>query len=573
VHPDLKDMETALTSDTSHNDLPKALTGISGLDAVTFGGIPAGRPTLICGSAGCGKTLFGMTFLVEGAMQFGEAGVLMSFEETSEDLAANVRSLGYDVDRLVADKQLVIDYVRIERSEIEQSGEYDLEGLFVRLGFAIDQIGAKRVVLDTLEALFAGLSDESTLRAELRRLFQWLKDKGVTAVITAERGEGQLTRHGLEEYVSDCVILLDNRVIDQVTTRRLRIVKYRGSAHGSNEYPFLIDTGGISVLPITTAGLGHSSSNEVVPSGVPGIDAMLGAGGFYKGSSILVSGTSGTGKTIIASQFADAACTRGETCLFFAFEESPDQIMRNVASVGIDLRRHVDAGLLRFVAARPSLYGLEMHLTLMYREVEQFIPDAVVLDPISAFYGPTSEIHAMLLRMVDLLKTKGTTGVFTNLTSLAHASDQTDVGLSSLMDTWIGLHDIEANGERNRGLYLLKSRGMSHSNQIREYLLTDDGVVLIKPYLGASGVLTGTARTMQEAREAADALVRRQDVARREREFRQRRAHAERQFAEAKAALDAEEEEIRILAEEASARETMLDEDRATISAVRGNAQ
>ncbi len=566
-------METALTSDTSHNDLPKALTGISGLDAVTFGGIPAGRPTLICGSAGCGKTLFGMTFLVEGAMQFGEAGVLMSFEETSEDLAANVRSLGYDVDRLVADKQLVIDYVRIERSEIEQSGEYDLEGLFVRLGFAIDQIGAKRVVLDTLEALFAGLSDESTLRAELRRLFQWLKDKGVTAVITAERGEGQLTRHGLEEYVSDCVILLDNRVIDQVTTRRLRIVKYRGSAHGSNEYPFLIDTGGISVLPITTAGLGHSSSNEVVPSGVPGIDAMLGAGGFYKGSSILVSGTSGTGKTIIASQFADAACTRGETCLFFAFEESPDQIMRNVASVGIDLRRHVDAGLLRFVAARPSLYGLEMHLTLMYREVEQFIPDAVVLDPISAFYGPTSEIHAMLLRMVDLLKTKGTTGVFTNLTSLAHASDQTDVGLSSLMDTWIGLHDIEANGERNRGLYLLKSRGMSHSNQIREYLLTDDGVVLIKPYLGASGVLTGTARTMQEAREAADALVRRQDVARREREFRQRRAHAERQFAEAKAALDAEEEEIRILAEEASARETMLDEDRATISAVRGNAQ
>lgn len=566
-------METVLTSEPSHSDLPKALTGISGLDAVTFGGIPAGRPTLICGSAGCGKTLFGMTFLVEGAVQFGEPGVLMSFEETAEDLAANVRSLGYDVDRLVADKQLVIDYVRIERSEIEQSGEYDLEGLFVRLGFAIDQIGAKRVVLDTLEALFAGLGDESTLRAELRRLFQWLKDRDVTAIITAERGEGQLTRHGLEEYVSDCVILLDNRVIDQVTTRRLRIVKYRGSAHGSNEYPFLIDTGGISVLPITTAGLGHRSSNEVVPSGVPGIDAMLGAGGFYKGSSILVSGTSGTGKTIIASQFADAACARGETCLFFAFEESPDQIMRNVASVGIDLRRHVDAGLLRFVAARPSLYGLEMHLTLMYREVEQFNPDAVVLDPISAFYGPTSEIHAMLLRMVDLLKTKGTTGVFTNLTSLAHASDQTDVGLSSLMDTWIGLHDIEANGERNRGLYLLKSRGMSHSNQIREYLLTDDGVVLIKPYLGASGVLTGTARTMQEAREAADALVRRQDVARREREFRQRRAHAERQFAEAKAALDAEEEEIRILAEEAIARETMLDEDRATISAVRGNAQ
>ena len=566
-------MDIALNNPSARTELPKALTGIAGLDAVTFGGFPAGRPTLICGLAGCGKTLFGMTFLVEGATQFGEPGVLMSFEETAEDLAANVNSLGYDVDQLVADKQIVIDYVRVERSEIEQSGEYDLEGLFVRLGFAIDQIGAKRVVLDTLEALFAGLGDESTLRSELRRLFQWLKDKGVTAVITAERGDGQLTRHGLEEYVSDCVILLDNRVIEQVSTRRLLIVKYRGSAHGSNEYPFLIDTGGISVLPITTAGLAHGSSNEVVPSGVAGIDAMLGAGGFYKGSSILVSGTSGTGKTIIASQFADAVCARGDTCLFFAFEESPEQIMRNVASVGIDLRRHVEAGLLRFVAARPSLYGLEMHLTLMHREVELFNPTAVVLDPISAFYGPTSEIHAMLLRMVDLLKAKGTTGVFTDLTSLALATDQTDVGLSSLMDTWIGLHDIEANGERNRGLYLLKSRGMSHSNQIREYLLTDNGVELIKPYLGSSGVLTGTARTLQEAREAADALVRRQDVERREREFRQRRAHAERQFAETKAALDAEEEELRILAEEARSREYALDEDRATISAVRGNAQ
>lgn len=562
-------MDTNL-NDAPHTELPKALTGIAGLDAVTFGGFPAGRPTLICGSAGCGKTLFGMTFLVEGATQFGEPGVLMSFEETAEDLAANVRSLGYDVDRLIAEKQLAIDYVRVERSEIEQSGEYDLEGLFVRLGYAIDQIGAKRVVLDTLEALFAGLGDETTLRSELRRLFQWLKDKGVTAVITAERGDGQLTRHGLEEYVSDCVILLDNRVIDQVTTRRLRIVKYRGSAHGSNEYPFLIDRGGISVLPITTAGLAHHSSNEVVPSGVPGIDAMLGAGGFYKGSSVLLSGTSGTGKTIIASQFADASCARGETCLYFAFEESPEQIIRNVASVGIDLRRHVESGLLRFVAARPSLYGLEMHLTLMYREVEQFDPVAVVLDPISAFYGPTSEIHAMLLRMVDLLKTKGTTGVFTNLTSLAHATDRTDVGLSSLMDTWIGLHDIEANGERNRGLYLLKSRGMNHSNQIREYLLTNDGVELIKPYVGTSGVLTGTARTQQEAREAADALIRKQDIDRREREFRQRRAQAERQFAETKAALDAEEEEIRILNDEAKLRESVLDEDRASVSVVRG---
>ncbi len=562
-----------MTSIASGGELPKAPTGIAGLDAITFGGFPAGRPTLLCGSAGCGKTLFGMTFLVEGVRRFGEAGVLMSFEETAEDLAANVRSLGYDVDTLIAEKKLAIDYVRVERSEIEQSGEYDLEGLFVRLGFAIDQVGAKRVVLDTLEALFAGLGDDGTLRAELRRLFQWLKDRGVTAVITAERGDGQLTRHGLEEYVSDCVILLDNRVIDQVTTRRLRVVKYRGSAHGSNEYPFLIDAGGISVLPITTAGLAHASSNDVVPSGVAGLDAMLGAGGYYKGSSVLISGTSGTGKTIVASQFADAVCGRGETCLFFAFEESPDQIMRNVASVGIDLRRHVDAGLLHFVAARPSLYGLEMHLTLMHRAVGQFEPDAVVLDPISAFYGPAGEVHAMLLRMVDLLKTQGTTGVFTNLTSVAGTGDQTDIGLSSLMDTWIGLHDIEANGERNRGLYLLKSRGMSHSNQIREYRLTSDGVQLIKPYLGPSGVLTGTARAVQEAQEAADALIRRQEIERRERDFAQRRAHAERQFAETRSALDAEAEEIRILADEARGREMLLQQDRAAVSAVRGTVR
>jgi circadian clock protein KaiC len=553
--------------------IPKAPTGIEGLDAVTLGGLPAGRPTLICGSAGCGKTLFGMTFLVKGATEYGEPGVLMSFEETAADLAANVASLGYDVEGLIAGKRLAIDHVRVERSEIEEAGEYDLEGLFVRLGFAIDQVGAKRVVLDTLEALFSSLPNEAVLRAELRRLFGWLKDRGVTAVITAERGEGQLTCHGLEEYVSDCVILLDNRVADQITTRRLRIVKYRGSAHGTNEYPFLIDEDGISVLPITAVGLAHASSNDVVSSGVGGIDAMLGAGGFYRGSSVLVSGTSGTGKTIIASHFADAACRRGERCLFFAFEESPDQIVRNVLSVGVDLRRHVEAGLLRFEAARPSLYGLEMHLTMMNRDVERFAPAAVVIDPISAFRGPTPEVHAMLLRMVDLLKARGVTGLFTNLISGEGRGDGTEIGLSSLMDTWIGLHDVEANGERNRALYLLKSRGMSHSNQIREYLLTDEGVVLRAPYVGAGGVLTGTARQMQEAQERAALIQRRQEVERRGREFAAKRAAAERQIAETRAALDAEEAEIRTLTGQAGEREEAMERDRAVVAAIRGAAE
>lgn len=552
--------------------IPKAPTGIGGLDGITLGGLPAGRPTLICGAAGCGKTLFGMTFLVKGATEYGEPGVLMSFEESGEDLAANVASLGYDVAGLIADRKLAIDHVRIDRSEIEETGEYDLEGLFVRLGYAIDTVGAKRVVLDTLEALFASLSDQAILRSELRRLFGWLKDRGVTAVITAERGEGQLTRHGLEEYVSDCVILLDNRVIDQVTTRRLRVVKYRGSAHGTNEYPFLIDEGGISVLPITAAGLGHKTSDEVVPSGVPGLDAMLGVGGFYRGSSVLLTGTSGTGKTIFGAHFADAACRRGERCIYFAFEESPAQIVRNTRSIGIDLQPHVDAGLLVFEAARPSLYGLEMHLTLMYRLIERFAPAAVIIDPISAFRGSLVEIHATLLRMVDLLKIKGITGVFTNLASPDYIGDQTEIGLSSLMDTWIGLHNIEANGERNRGLYLLKSRGMSHSNQIREYLLTDHGIHLIEPYIGPDGVLTGSARLAQEARERATTVARQQEVERRARAFEAKRTATERQIAEMRAALEAEATEVRALVEQSEEHDVALRGDRFAMAARRGGS-
>jgi circadian clock protein KaiC len=442
----MKPMETALAAP----QLAKAPTGIPGLDEVLLGGIPAGRSTLICGGAGCGKTLLGMTFLVNGAMRFGEPGIFVTFEETAEDLTDNVASLGFDVPALIAAKKLAIDHIRVERSEIEETGEYDLEGLFVRLGYAIDQIGAKRVVLDTLEALFTNLSNEAILRAELRRLFAWLKERGLTAIITAERGQGTLTRHGLEEYVSDCVILVDNRVQDQVTTRRLRVVKYRGSAHGTNEYPFLLDDQGITVVPLSSAGLGHRVSGEVVSTGVPGLDAMLEPGGVYRGSSVLISGVAGSGKTILGAAFAAAACARGERCMFFSFEESAEQLARNVASAGIDLRQHVKTGLLTFETKRPTSFGFEMHLAQMQRELDRFRPEAVIVDPVTAFRGPDSEVHALLLRMLDILKTRGITTIFTSLTSSAERMAQSDFGLSSLMDTWISLVDIESNGERNR---------------------------------------------------------------------------------------------------------------------------
>ena len=553
--------------------LQKTPTGIDGLDDLTLGGLPSGRPTLLCGAAGCGKTLFGMTFLVNGAVRFGEAGVFMSFEEREKDLAANVHSLGFDIEELVATKRLFIDYVRIERAEIEESGEYDLEGLFVRLGHAIDTVGAKRVVLDTVEALFSGLADTSILRAELRRLFGWLKEKGVTAIITAERGEGQLTRFGIEEYVSDCVILLDNRVQEQVVTRRLRVVKYRGSAHGTNEYPFLIDDAGISVLPITSAGLGHSISDEAVPTGVPDLDAMLGIGGYFKGSSVLISGLAGTGKSTFGAAFADAACSRGERCLYFAFEESPDQVVRNMRSVGIDLKRHLVSGLLKFEAARPSLFGFEMHLARMNRDIEQFKPSAIVVDPISAFRGPSTEIHATLVRLADICKTRGITAVFTSLSAVDEQMNESERSVSSLMDTWISLRDIEADGERNRVLYLLKSRGMSHSKQIREYELSHDGIHLTKPYLGPDGVLTGAARMAQEARERQSERERAELTEQRKRELARKRATLERQIAEMRSALDAEEDEVAKLLDHQSLESASAFSDRAAMAQKRGAGQ
>lgn len=560
-------------SSTTSVHLPKTPTGIGGLDDLTLGGLPTGRPTLLCGAAGCGKTLFAMTFLVNGVTKFGETGVFMSFEEREKDLATNVHSLGFDIDELIARKKLVIDYVRIERAEIEESGEYDLEGLFVRLGHAIDTIGAKRVVLDTVEALFSGLADTTILRAELRRLFGWLKDKGVTAIITAERGEGHLTRFGIEEYVSDCVILLDNRVQEQVVTRRLRVIKYRGSAHGTNEYPFLIDDAGISVLPITSAGLGHAIYDEAVPTGVKDLDAMLGIGGYFKGSSVLISGLAGTGKSTFGAAFAEAACKRGERCLYFAFEESPDQVVRNMRSVGINLQPHIKSGLLKFEAARPSLYGFEMHLARMHRDIEQFKPAAIIVDPISAFRGPSTEIHATLVRLADICKTRGITVVFTSLSAVDEQMNESERSVSSLMDTWISLRDIEADGERNRILYLLKSRGMSHSKQIREYELSDDGIHLTEPYLGPEGVLTGAARMAQEAREREAEHERLELTEQRTRQIARKRDALERQIAEMRAALDAEEDEVSKLIEHQNIRTASVASDRAAMARKRGGSR
>ena len=551
----------------------KALTGISGFDDVTYGGLPIGRPTLVCGAAGCGKTLFATTFLVNGATLYGEPGVFMSFEERAEDLVSNVASLDYHLDTLVAEDKLAIDHVHVERSEIEESGEYDLEGLFIRLGYAVDRIGAKRVVLDTIETLFAGLKNAAVLRSELRRLFGWLKDRGLTTVITGERGDGALTRQGLEEYVSDCVILLDNRVEDQITTRRLRVVKYRGSAHGSNEYPFLIDEDGISVLPVTSTSLSHHASSDVVSTGIASLDAMFGPGGYFKGSSVLVSGVAGTGKTTVSSYLLDAACSRGERCMAFLFEESGEQICRNLRSVGLDLGRHVESGLLRFVAARPNLYGLEMHLARMHRDIVAFKPSIVVIDPISALRGPTSELQATLLRMVDMLRSRGITGVFTSLRTDGAFDQAGDLGLSSLMDTWIKLLDVEANGERTRTLYVIKSRGMSHSNQVREFQMSSKGVALIDAYIGPAGVLTGTARVVQEAQEEAAVLRRQQDADRRRREIARRRELTARQIAELQTSLEAEEDEERILGVEDESREGILSAERLDIASRRSAAE
>jgi circadian clock protein KaiC len=476
-----------------NQELAKSPTGIQGLDEITNGGLPRGRPTLICGGAGSGKTLLAASFLLNGVVRYGEPGVLMTFEETGEELASDLASLGYDLDKLVAAGKLVVDYVRVERSEIEETGEYDLEGLFVRLEHAVTSIGAKRIVLDTVESLFAGLSNPGILRAELRRLFRWLKDKGLTAVITGERGESGLTRQGLEEYVSDAVILLDHRVSEQVSTRRLRIVKYRGSHHGTNEYPFLIDRDGLSVLPVTSLGLSHPAAQERVSTGIQRLDAMLSGRGYYRGSTVLLSGTAGTGKTSLAAHFVDAACRRGERCLYFLFEESPQQLVRNMRSIGIDLEQWVARGLLQFHADRPSRFGLETHLAAMQRAVTNFKPLVTVTDPVTNLLtvGTQSDVRSMLTRIIDYLKLETITGLFTSLSPGRTELQETDAGISSLMDTWIVLSIDEVQRRRRRWLAVLKSRGMAHSNSVREYALTDHGLQILdsEPAVAAEHML------------------------------------------------------------------------------------
>lgn len=523
--------------------IKKSRTGIVGFDDLTLGGLPDGRPSLICGSAGCGKTLFASTFLVHGARDLDEPGVFVTFEERPDDIAANVASLGFDVQKLVDDEKLVFEHIALDPSELAEVGDYDLEGIFMRLELAIDSVGAKRVVLDTIESLFSAFSNPAILRAEIRRLFDWLKDRGMTTVITAERGDGSLTRQGLEEYVSDCVILLDHRVESQISTRRLRIVKYRGTAHGTNEYPFLIDEDGFSVLPVSSLALDHKVFEEQVSSGVADLDTMIEGGGFHRGSSILLSGVAGSGKSSLAASFAAATCADGGRALYFSFEESAEQTIRNMRSIGIDLKTPLDEGRMRFISARPTFYSLEMHLAVMLREVMRFSPDLVVLDPISAFMesGNRTEIQAMLLRMVDFLKSRGVTAVFSHLMHSQGGNVETDAGLSSLMDGWILLLNREFNGEFNRELYLLKARGLQHSNQVREFVMSRDGIRLVAPYLGENGALTGSARKAAEAETRRLEVQRRSQVSLAQKQMEQRRRRTLAQIEALQAELDAEE--------------------------------
>ena len=527
--------------------ITKSATGIEGFDDLTLGGLPTGRPTLVCGSAGCGKTLFASTFLFNGARLYDESGVFVTFEERPVDIVANVESLGFDLQGLIDQSKIHIEHIAIDPSEVAEIGDYDLEALFLRLEFAVDQIGAKRIVLDTIESLFSAFSNPAILRAEIRRLFDWLKQKGLTAVITGERGDGSLTRQGLEEYVSDCVILLDHRVDNQISTRRLRIVKYRGTAHGTNEYPFLIDEDGFSVLPVSSLGLGHKVFDDRISTGVPDLDAMLTGGGFYRGSSILLTGVAGSGKSSLACMMADAACKHGERALYLSFEESEAQTVRNMKSIGTDLDKWLKRGQLRYIAARPTFYSLEMHLAIMLREIGRFKPQLVVLDPISAFTGSAdiSEVQAMLLRIVDYLKSNGITAVFTHLASVQQA--ETDAGLSSLMDGWILLLNREANGEFNRELYLLKARGISHSNQVREFVMSDSGIHLLEPYLGEGGALTGSARRNEEARARRAEMERQAEVTRVQDQVTQRRRRALAQIEALNADIEADEAELKRL--------------------------
>ena len=546
----------------------KSPTGIRGLDEISGGGLPKGRTTIVCGGPGCGKTMLGIEFLVRGALEYNEPGVLMAFEETPQDIAQNVASLGFDIQNLSDKKKLFLDYVAVEPSEIQETGEYDLEGLFIRLGNAVETVGAKRVMFDTPESLFSSFSNPAMLRSEFRRLFRWLKDHDLTAVITAETGEHTLTRYGLEEYVSDCVISLDHRVKDQVSARRLRIVKYRGTKHGADEYPFLIDEQGMSILPLSSLQLQHEVSDERVSSGIPDLDQMLEGQGYFRGSSILLSGTAGTGKTALAASFADATCRRGERCLYIAFEESASQLTRNMKSVGIDLEPWVKRGLLFQESWRPTQYGLEMHLLRIHKLIETIQPSVVIIDPITNLITGTGEreVHSMLMRLMDFLKGKLITSVFVSLTEGGDSQEKTNVGISSLTDTWIMVRDTELNGERNRCLYVLKSRGMAHSNQVQEFTMSKQGLKLVPAYIGTGGVLTGSSRLAQEAKERAAALAEEQEKQRRQEQMNLRRLNLQAQIAALQAELAAAEKQIEVVVQDDEIREQQIKQDRAEIA-------
>ncbi|MGE0527792.1 MAG: circadian clock protein KaiC [Bdellovibrionales bacterium] len=525
--------------------LKKCPTGITGLDEIALGGLPCSRTTLLCGGAGCGKTLMAVEFVVRGIVERNEPGIFITFEESPDELMENVASLGFDLQTLVSEKKLIIDHIQLKRTYMEEDGEYDLEGLFVRLALAIDTIRAKRVAIDTIETLFGAFKNETILRSEINRLFDWLKDKGVTSVVTGEKGQGTLTRYGLEEYISDCVIFLDHRVEEGITTRRLRIVKYRGSIHGTNEYPFLIDRTGIAVMPITSIGLNHQASTERISSGIPKLDEMLGGPGYYRGSSVLISGLAGTGKTTFSAHFSAATCRRGEKSLYFGFEESQSQFARNMRSVGLDFDPWIQKGVFRYEASRPTLYGLESHLVAMYRQIELFSPCTVVMDPLSTFLGSgtSRDVKSMLMRLIDFLKNHQITAIFTSLLHNEHQLESTDVGVSSLMDSWLLLRTFEIGGERNRGLNILKSRGMNHSNQVREFRFSESGVDLIDVYVGPQGVLTGSARVVQEARDRAAARALEKDRERKRLQLNRKRKAVEAQIAALEAELVAQEQD------------------------------
>jgi circadian clock protein KaiC len=547
----MKKNKIAVIAETA--EFEKVPSGIKGFDDITGGGLPKGRPSLVSGGPGCGKTLFAMEFIVRGITDYGEPGVFVAFEEKIDDLKKNFKSMGFDLDDLVRQKKLVLDHITIDRSEFEETGEYDLEGLFIRLGGMIDKIGAKRVAIDTLEALFSGFTNEAILRSELRRLFLWLKDKGVTAVITGERGDRTITKYGLEEYVADCVITLDHRLMNQIATRRLRIVKYRGSIHGTDEYPFLISSDGISVLPITSMSLTHTASEERISTGIPRLDTMLGGKGFYRGSSILVSGQAGTGKTSIAATFIDAACRRNEKCLFFIFEESESQLMRNMRSIGIDLEPWVKKGLLKCHAVRPTAYSLEMHLSIMLKLIGEFKPRVVAVDPISNLYpiGDDIQVRSMLMRLIDFAKSLQITGLFTNLSNDANSGtytfEPTEMHVSSLMDAWLILKNVEGNGERNRAFSIIKARGMAHSNQLREFVLSDKGIQLLDVYKGSEGVFFGSARMAQESGEIDERLRKNEEIERKKREIESKRKLMEIEIEILKEKYAREEVDMKIL--------------------------